>query len=237
MPSELLLGTLSALTVGAYFIARALFLRSRQHPLLHPVFFSAALLIPLLLAAGISFEDYRPAKDLLTWPLGAATVALALPVYARRAQLRSAFLPLLCGVVAGSLAAIGASLALAALGGIDTPVLNALAVKSVTAAIAVDLVRLRDGDPGLAAAFVVMTGTVGAMLGPRVLSWVRVTHPVARGVALGTVSHAQGTAAALGEHELSGAMGSLALFGAALVTSLFAPLYIPFLLRLLGHGG
>jgi len=226
---------LVAATIAAYILARRLFLRLGQHPLLHPVFLSATVLILVLAVAGLSFDQYRPAQDVLSWPLGPATAALAVPVYKRRAQLRSAVAPLVCGVVAGSLAAITAAVGLAVLGGVATGVVNALAVKSVTAAIAVELARLRGGDPALTAVFAVLTGTVGAMIGPRLLSWLRVTDAVARGVALGTISHAQGTAAALLEDETAGAMGALALLGAAIVTSLLAPVYVPFVLQLLGR--
>jgi putative effector of murein hydrolase len=227
--------SLCLMTICAYAVARRLFVRSGQHPLLHPVFVSVAVLIPVLLVAGRSFDDYLPASNLLTWPLGPATVALALPVYKQRAALRTALVPLVCGVVAGSLATIATVLVVGALGGLATPILGALALKSVTAAIAVELARLQGADPGLTAIFVVVTGTIGAMIGPGLLTKLRITDPVARGVALGTISHAQGTAAALHEREISGALGTLSFVGAALLTSLIAPLYIPLLLHLLGR--
>jgi putative effector of murein hydrolase len=136
--------------------------------------------------------------------------------------------------LAGSLATIATVLAFGAVGGLATPILEALALKSVTAAIAVELARLRGADPGLTAIFVVVTGTIGAIIGPTLLTRLRVTDCVARGVALGTISHAQGTAP-LHEHEASGALGTLSFVGAALLTSLIAPLYVPLLLHLLGR--
>lgn len=233
--SSLSVGLLSLVTIGAYAVARAIFVRSHQQPLLHPVFLSAGAVIAVLLATGRSFDEYRPASDLLTWPLGPATVALALPVYRQRAVLKCALGPLAAGIAAGTLATIAAILGAGALGGLETPILDALAVKSVTAAIAVELARLEGADPSLTAAFVVVTGTIGAMIGPLVLSRLQITDPVARGVALGTISHAQGAATALHEHDVSGALASLALVGAALLTSLIAPLYVPLVLRVLGH--
>jgi putative effector of murein hydrolase len=114
-------------------------------------------------------------------------------------------------------------------------VLESLAAKSVTAAIAVELSRLQGGDPSLTAPAVVLTGMLGAMLGPTVLSWARVRQPLARGIALGTISHAQGTAVALQEHEASGAVSTLALAGAALMTTLLLPFALPAALHLLGR--
>jgi putative effector of murein hydrolase len=233
LPDFSLLGpALVALTLGAYALARRLFLRYRR-PLLQPVFLGAAIVIATLSAFGLGFDDYRPWKEVLTWPLGPATVALAVPVYNQRARFRAAAVPLVCGVTVGSLTTITAVLGLAALGQLEALVLRALALKSVTAPIAVELARLYGHDPSLTAVFVVATGTLGAMLGPPLLSRCRIADPVARGVALGTVSHGQGTAAALLESEAAGAASTMAMLGSAVATALIAPIYVPWLLRLL----
>jgi len=231
-PDALAIAALVLLTVSAYAVARALYLRY-QHPLVQPVFLGASVIIGVLLLAGRSFEDYRAAKDVLAWFLGPVTVALAVPVYKQRARLRAAALPLACGVALGAASTISAVLALATLAHVDESVLPALAVKSVTAPIAIELARLQGGEPSLAATFAIVTGTLGAMFGPMVLNRCRVTDPVARGIALGTASHGQGTAAALLESETAGAMSSLAMAGAAVFTAAIAPVYIPLLLRLL----
>jgi putative effector of murein hydrolase len=222
-------------TIAAYGIARRLYVRSGQQPLFQPVFLAALLLIPCLLLLGRTTDDYGPAKVLLTWPLGPATAALALPVYTQRGPLRTALLPLLAGVLAGSLATIASVVGIAALAGLSTPLLESLATKSVTTAIAVELSRLQGGDPSLTAAAVVLTGMLGAMFGPTVLSWARIREPLARGIALGTISHAQGTAVALQEHEVSGAVATLALLGAALSTAAMLPIVLPIALHLLGR--
>ncbi len=75
----------------------------------------------------------------------------------------------------------------------------------------------------LAAAFVVATGTLGSLLGAWALTLTRVASPFARGLTLGTISHAQGTAAALQENEEAGAMAGLAMILAGLLTVAFAP--------------
>lgn len=231
-PDVLAISALVLLTVSAYAAARALYLR-HQHPLVQPVFLGASLIVVVLLLSGRSFEDYRAAKDVLGWFLGPVTVALAVPIYKQRDRLRVAALPLVCGVALGAASTIAAVLALATLAHVDESVLPALAVKSVTAPIAIELARLQGGEPSLAATFAIITGTLGAMFGPAVLTRCRVTDPVARGIALGTASHGQGTAAALLEGETAGAMASLAMAGAALCTAAIAPVYIPLLLRLL----
>jgi putative effector of murein hydrolase len=232
-PDPLLLLGMMLLTIAAYALARDLYLRY-QHPLLQPVFLGAAIIILALSICDLTFDQYRPAKEILTWPLGPVTVALAVPVYNQRARLRVAALPLVCGVALGSTTTIAGVIGLATLGQIERAVLQALAIKSVTAPIAIELARLHGGDPSLAAGFVIVTGMLGAMFGPLVLTRCGISDPVARGIALGTTSHGQGTAAALLEHEAAGAMSSLAMVGGAVVTAVIAPFYIPALLRLLG---
>lgn len=226
---------LMLVTIAAYAAARRLYLRSGQQPFLQPVFVATLILIPVLLVLGRTADDYLPARTLLTWPLGPATAVLALPVYIHRAQLRLALVPLALGVLAGSLATIVTILCVATMFGISTPVLESLAPKSVTTAIAVELSRIQGGDPSLTAAVVVLTGTLGAMLGPTLLSWARVRMPIARGIALGTISHAQGTAVAWQEHEAEGAAAAVSLVGAAVVTAVLLPWVMPLVLRLLGR--
>jgi putative effector of murein hydrolase len=226
------LTALTLLTIAVYSLARSLYLKF-QHPLVQPVFLSAGLIVLALTLSGRSFEDYRPARDLLAWFLGPVTVALAVPVYKQRARLRAAALSLAGGVAFGAASTIAAVLSLAALARVEAAVLPALAVKSVTAPIAIELAKIQGGDPSLAATFAIITGTLGAMFGPSLLTRCRVTDPVARGIALGTTSHGQGTAAALLEGETAGAMSSLAMAGSAVFTAAVAPAYIPALLRLL----
>jgi len=227
-----LTAALVGLTVVSYTLARRVALH-RPHPLLNPVLLSAGATILVLQLSGLGFDPYRPAQEVLGWLLGPATVALAIPVYNQRARLRAVLLPFVCGVLCGTLTTMATVLALAALGRLDGPVLLALAFKSVTAAVGVELARLHGGDPSLTAVFVVVTGMIGASLGPWVLTRCGITDPVARGIALGTISHAQGTAVALAEHETAGALASLAIIGAAISTALVTPVYLPLLLRLL----
>ncbi|QWV98745.1 LrgB family protein [Geomonas nitrogeniifigens] len=218
------------LTLGTYLATRWLFLTYRN-PLLNPVFLSTVAIIALLQATGLTLEDYRPAKDAMTFLLGPATVALALPLYHNRQVLKKYALPVLSGVAAGSLTTMAAALVGGRLLHLDDGVLLSLGPKSVTVPIAVEISRLTGGDASLTAAFVVATGMIGSIAGPLLLTLCRVQSPVARGLALGTVSHGQGTAVALLENETAGAMGGVAMAIAAVFTALVAPYYLPLFLR------
>jgi predicted murein hydrolase (TIGR00659 family) len=227
--SALLFTGFLLLTVGCYLATRWIYL-TYKHPLLNPVFLSTLLIIASLKSGNLSFAQYQPAKEAMTFLLGPATVALALPLYNNRAVLRSHALPVLCGVVAGSLATMATALVAGRLLGFAKGLLLSLGPKSVTVPIAVEISRIAGGDPTLTAAFVVATGMIGSILGPMALSALRVKNPVARGLALGTVSHGQGTAVALLEGETAGAMGGVAMAIAAVFTALIAPYYLPLFL-------
>lgn len=220
---------LTALTLGTYLVTRRIFL-AYKYPLLNPVFLSTLVIIAALKTGGYTLADYQPAKEAMTFLLGPATVALALPLYHNRAVLRNHALPVLIGVIAGSLATMAAALMAGRLFGLGKGVLISLGPKSVTVPIAVEISRLAGGEPTLTAAFVVATGMIGSILGPYALSLSKVENPVARGLALGTVSHGQGTAVALLEGETAGAMGGVAMAIAALFTALIAPYYLPLFL-------
>ena len=218
------------LTVGVYLATRRIFL-AFKHPLLNPVFLSTIVIIAALQMGGFTLADYQPAKEAMTFLLGPATVALALPLYNNRSVLRNHALPVLAGVMAGSLTTMAAALLIGRLLKLGSGVLLSLGPKSVTVPIAVEIARLAGGEATLTAAFVVATGMIGSIPGPATLTLSRVKNPVARGLAMGTVSHGQGTAVALLESETAGAMSGVAMAIAAVFTALIAPYYLPLFLR------
>jgi len=212
-------------TVCAYVLLRRLSLRY-PHPLLNVVVLSAALVVLVLLALDVPFSDYAPARDIMTFLLGPATVGLAAPLYRHRGLLRLYALPIVVSVALGALTAMTIAGGIARLGGLPHEVVMSIVPKGVSIPFAVEIARLYDGIPPLAAAFVVATGTLGSLVGASFLTLMNIRNPVARGLALGTVSHAQGTAAALLEGEEQGSMAGLAMILAGIFTALFAPLAV-----------
>jgi len=214
-----------ALTLAAYLATRHLYLRFR-HPLLNVVAWSAAIIICVLVACKIPYSAYVPAKDIMTALLGPATVGLAVPLYRHRGLLLR-FAPAILGsVVLGALLAMMTASLMAQWGGLPRDVVMSILPKGVTIPFAVEIARIYGGIPALTAAFVVATGTLGSLCGGWLLTLARIDNPVARGLALGTVSHGQGTATALMEGELQGAMAGLAMILAGIFTAGFAPLAV-----------
>ena len=216
-------------TLGAYVLSR---LVAKSHPSLFttPVFFSTPLVILTLLATGVRLEDYKPAKDVMVFLLGPATVALAVPLHKNWRTLVENALPALFGLAAGSLSTLIAAASLAKLFELSPVVVASIAIKSVTTPIAVELAPIVRGDPTLTVGFVVATGLIGATLGPWLMNVVGIRVPLARGLALGTISMAMGTAEALHEGELQGAVAGVAMGVAAVFTSLTGPFALSLLL-------
>lgn len=211
------------LTLAAYVGMRRLYLRYK-HPLLNVVALGAGLIITVLVVLGIPYSAYVPAKDIMTSLLGPATVGLAVPLYRHRGLLVR-FGPAILGSVAlGALLAMLTAGAIAQLGGLPKDVVMSIMPKGVTIPFAVEIARIYGGIPALTAAFVVATGTLGSLIGGWLLTLARIQNPMARGLALGTVSHGQGTATALMEGEQQGAMAGLAMILAGIFTAGFAPL-------------
>ncbi|MGD9615352.1 MAG: LrgB family protein [Alphaproteobacteria bacterium] len=217
-----------ALTAGAY--ALSLVVRKRySSPLTTPVLFGTVVVIVVLLLCGVSSADYAPAKHMITELLGPATVALALPLYKNRQVFVRNLLPAACGIVAGSLGTMITAGLVASAFAFAPEIAASLSIKSATVPIAVEIARTVHANLVLTALFVVITGMIGAAFGPWLMDRCRITHPVARGLALGTVSHGQGTAQAATEGEFTGAVAGVAMGLGAICTALAAPYVVPLL--------
>ena len=215
-------------TVGAYLLSR-LAAKRYPSPFTTPVFFSTPIIIVTLLAIHVRLEEYQPAKDLMVFLLGPATVALAVPLHKNWRTLVSNMLPAMFGLAAGSLSTLIGAVCLAKLWALSPIVVASIGIKSVTAPIAIELAPIVGGDPTLVAGFAIATGMIGAMLGPWLMNRAGIRSPLARGLALGTISHGQGTAQAIQEGELQGAAAGIAMGLAAVFTSLFGPFVLSFL--------
>lgn len=221
-----------ALTVAGYLFFRHIYSKW-PHPLLHVVPLTTALIIIVLVATKAPYADYEPAKDILTFFMGPATVALALPLYRYRNILRDRALPLLGCVALGSFLSMALAGLVAALGGMPEAFTASVMPKGTSTPFAVEIAAFHSGIPALASAFVVATGVFGAFSGLCLLTLCKIYEPTARGLAMGVCFHAIGTVASLEEGELQGAMAGLAMILSGLFSALFAPFILP-LLRLLG---
>lgn len=220
-------------TLGVYVLAQAAYARLHQAPWANPVLWSVVIIAGVLLATGVSYPSYFAGAQFIHFLLGPAVVALAWPLWDRRAELIQRWRVLLLAALAGGVAASGSALALGWAFDLPPEVLLSLAPKSVTAPVAMGIAEKTGGIPALAAVFAVITGMVGALSGKYLFDALKIpTSPagwMARGFALGTAAHGIGAARALQVNADAGAYAGLAL-GLQVV---LASLLIPLLLQLL----
>lgn len=216
-------------TVAAYEFGR--WLRTRTHsPLAQPVAVAIVIIGVLLTVSGTSYDDYADATTLISFLLGPATVALAIPLYHQVSRLKGMVVPVLVALTAGvAVSMVSGILLVRWLGGSDV-LERTMAPKAVTTPVAIELTDRLGGYPELAAAFAIVIGIIAAMVAPRVLTLLRIRDPRARGVAVGAVSHGIGTARMLEESQVEGAFSGLAMGLTAVVTCLMVPLVAYFLL-------
>ncbi|MGL6072034.1 LrgB family protein [Craterilacuibacter sp.] len=189
-----------------------------------PIFLVPVLLVSFLLVSGIPFEHYWQDTHYLTWLLGPATIAFAIPIYRQRELIKANWVTLLVGVVTGIVAGVGSSVLLAHAFALPDTVVRSLAPRSVSTPFALASAAAMGADPQLVAIFVVITGVVGMSLGEFLLLLVRVRSPLARGALFGASAHGAGTAKASEIGKEEGAVASLTMMLCGVVMVLLAPL-------------
>ena len=215
------------ITLLAYLIAQALYAKARFNPLVNPVLIAVAMVVALLEITGTPYATYFEGAQFVHFLLGPATVALALPLYRQWSKLRRAALPLVGGLVAGSLTAILSAVGVAALFGASHQTVASLAPKSATTPIAMAVAAEIGGIPSLTAVLVITPGVFGAVVARSILNLLRITEPEVRGFALGVASHGIGTARAFQVSEEMGAFAGLGMGLNGVFTAFVVPVLLP----------
>ncbi|MEP0232912.1 LrgB family protein [Roseibium sp.] len=212
------------LTLAAYQLGNWVYQKAGKNPLLNPVFIAVVALVATLLVTGTDYAAYFEGAQFVHFLLGPATVALALPLYRQIERVRKSALAISVSLLAGSLTATATAVGIAWAFGSSQEILISLAPKSVTAPVAMGIAEQLGGLPSLTAVLVILTGIIGAALGPLLLNVMGVKDMAARGLAIGTASHGIGTARAFQVSEVAGAFAGLAMGLNALVTAILLPL-------------
>jgi predicted murein hydrolase (TIGR00659 family) len=215
-------------TMAVYVLAQAFYTWRRQAPWANPVLWTVVAIAGFLLLTGVPYPTYFSGAQFIHFLLGPAVVALAWPLWQRRVELRTRWMPLLLAALIGGAAAAGSAWVLGRAFGLPAEVVQSLVTKSVTAPVAMGVAEKIGGIPALAAVFAVLTGIVGALSGKYLFDLLRIsTSPagwMARGFALGTTSHGLGAARALQVNADAGAYAGLALGLQVVLASLLIPL-------------
>ena len=216
-----------AVTLSLLLFLLGAFLQKKWNfVLLNPLILSTAGTIAVLLALDIPYETYEEGTGILKFFLTPATVCLAIPLYEKMELLKKHPAAILIGSLSGVILALGSIFVLSLAWGLEESMFATLLPKSITTAIAMSLSEKLGGVPAVAATGVMVTGIFGYVTATWVLKLCRITDPIAKGVAIGTSCHVIGTSRALEIGDTEGAMSSLSLTVAGIVTALLAPVFM-----------
>lgn len=216
------------LTLVAFYIG-TLCQKKTKLSLFNPILIGAVLVIVTMKLIGMSDSTYQWGMKNLSWLLTPATVCLAIPMYEQFRILKKNLKAVAVGVAAGVVSCLCVVLICSVMLGFSRNLTVSLLSKGITTAIGVTLTEMFEGTPSITTLGILVTGITGNMFGKSFCKWFGITDQIAQGVAFGTGAHVIGTAKANEISPLCGAVSSLSLVVAGLMTALILPVLVNFI--------
>ena len=183
----------------------------------------------VLLIFNVDYEKYNSGAQYISYLLTPATICLAIPLYEQFELLKKNYQAVLIGILSGVITSLCSILAFALIFGFDHKAYVTLLPKSITTAIGIGVTEELGGYISIAVAVIILTGILGNILAEFICKIFRITHPIAKGIAIGTSAHALGTAKAIELGEIEGAMSSLSIVVSGLLTVVGASIFAHFI--------
>lgn len=197
--------------------------------LFNPLLISIAVTIIFLVLSHIDYDAYNEGAKYLSWLLTPATVCLAIPLYEEFELLKSNVRAVMCGIISGVLTSLITILVLALFFGLTHEEYVTLLPKSITTAIGMGVSEELGGYVTITVAVIIITGVIGNILAEFICKIFRIEEPIAKGIAIGSAAHAIGTAKAMEIGEVEGAMSSLSIAVAGILTVVGASVFAHFI--------
>lgn len=197
--------------------------------ILNPLLIGIIAVIAVLLLLRVDYDSYNEGAQYISYLLTPATVCLAVPLYEQLTLLRKNFRAVAASLISGVLASLVSVLLMALLFRLDHQQYVTLLPKSITTAIGMGVSEEMGGIVTITVAVIIITGILGNMIAEAVFKCFRIEEPIARGLALGNAAHAIGTAKAMELGPVEGAMSSLAIAVAGLLTVIGASVFAGFM--------
>lgn len=226
--TELLHLELTSVLLTLLSYQAALWLQKKtKSPVCNPILVGVLLVLLFMALTGLENSTYQGANVRLSWLMTPATVCLAIPMYEQVRVLKKNLKAMVAGIAAGAVSCLGMVLLWAVLFRIDRELTVTLLPKSVTSAIGVPLSTINGGIASVTTAAIILTGIIASVLGTTLCKLFGLKDDISRGVAFGTAGHVIGTSKANELSPLTGAVSSLSLVVAGLLTALIMPLIVP----------
>ena len=216
------------ISVAAYEIG-VLLKKKFKFAIFNPLLIAIAVIIVILAITGVEYDTYNDGAKYLSYLLTPATVCLAVPLYEQLEILKKNLKAILAGILAGALTSVTSVLILAIPFGLSHEEYVTLLPKSITTAIGMGVSEELGGIVTITVAVIIITGVLGNMFAEVVCRIFRIEEPIAKGIGIGSASHAIGTAKAMELGDIEGAMSSLSIAVSGLITVLLASVYAQFL--------
>lgn len=212
-------------TIIAFLSMRSLYIRY-PYAILHPVLTTTTILAIILVLLQIPYESYASYTKGIEQLLGACVVALAYPLYKQRDTMMKYKKVICWSVFIGIFTAISSVILLAKLAQVAELELLSLISKSITTPVAITITEVLGGITSLAIVFVMVAGFSGIIIGPFLMKKLHIHHPVSKGLALGSASHALGVAKSTEFGEKSLSMATVSMTISAIIGALIGPLIL-----------
>ena len=195
----------------------------------NPLLVSIILVILFLSVSGISYSTHAESADYISFLLTPATICLAVPLYEQFKLLKKNWKAVVAGIVSGVVSSLVCIFLMALLFRFDHQTYVTFLPKSITTAIGMGVAEELGGYVSLAVVVIVITGVLGNVIAEAVLKLFKIEEPIAKGIAIGSSSHAVGTAKAMEIGQIEGAMSSLSIVVCGLLTVIGASLFANFI--------
>lgn len=191
----------------------------------NPLLISIILVIAFLCVTGIDYDTYNEGAKYISYLLTPATVCLAVPLYEQMELLKKHFLAIIAGILSGTITSLSCVLIGTVIFKLNHELFVTLLPKSITTAIGMGVSEELGGLVTITVAVIIITGVLGNIFAEGILKLLHINEPVAKGIAIGTSAHAVGTAKAMELGDIEGAMSSLSIAVAGLLTVIIAPVF------------
>lgn len=191
----------------------------------NPILIGMVVCLLVLLIFDIDYDFYYGSAKYMSFFLTPATVCLGVSLYEQVTVLKKEWKAILLGTLSGSLASLFTVLGFSIVFSLSYEQYVTLLPKSITTAIGIGVINELGGIESIGVPVIIITGILGNLFGEGFLKLIKITNPIAKGVALGSASHAIGTTKAIELGEIEGAMSSLSICICGLVTVILSSIF------------
>jgi len=215
-------------TILAFYNIGLFIQKKAKKPIFNGLLICIILIILFLKITNIPYEKFKIGADIMNFMLGPVTVVLAVPLYRQFDLFKKHFKEILIGIVVGVVTSFIIITIIGKLTLTNNDIVYSILPKSITTPMGISLVNALGGVESITVVCIIATGIFGNILGDLVLKIGKITHPVSKGIALGTAAHAMGTSKALEMGEVEGAMSSLSIGICGVLTVMLVPILMNF---------